>query len=264
MLTFKYVQNSALASVIGLLSLLNAPSSQAAIINGDFEDGFTGYSTIGDTIVNTDSFKSNFGQGATAAISNTPGAEVDFTFSDNPAVATVNLERFLGLTLGSLNAIATNTVIEGSAIKKTFYGNANDILSFDFQFLTDEDVSADFNNPQLRFNDFSFYTLQFSNSPSSVFQLADTFSHFNNSFTPFISETNSQHKSFSLVETGYYTIGFGVVDVGDESFSSSLLVDNVGLASSEPVPEPASMLGLAAFSFGAFMKRRHAQKAKVS
>ena len=261
MLTFKYVQNSAVASVISLLSLLNAHSSQAAIINGDFEDGFEGYSTTGDTIVNTDSFESNFGQGATAVITNTPGAEVDFTFSGNPAVETANLEMFLGLTLGSLNAIATNTVSEGSAIKQTFYGNANDILSFDFQFLTDEDTSSDFNNPQLRFNDFSFYTLQFGNSPSSVFQLADTFSNFNDSLTPFISETNPQSLSFSLMETGYYTIGFGVVDVGDDSFSSSLLVDNI---SSKPVPEPASLLGLAAFSFGAFVKRRHGQKAKVS
>lgn len=123
---------------------------------------------------------------------------------------------------------------------------------------------SDFGNPQPGFNDFSFYTLQFNNSPSNVFQLADTFSNFNNSRTPFISETNTQNRSFSLAETGYYTLGFGVVDVGDESFASGLLVDNVGLVASEPVPEPASLLGLAAFSFGAFMKRRHEQKAKVS
>lgn len=192
---------------------------------------------------------------------NTPGAEVDFTFSINPAVATANLEIFLGLAIGSLRAIATSNVIEGSAIKQTFYGNANDILSFDFQFLTDEDVSSDFNSPRLGFNDFSFYTLQFSNSPSNIFQLADTFSNFNDSRTPFISETNAQNRSFSLAATGYYTIGFGVVDVGDESFDSGLLVDNVGLVASEPVPEPASLLGLTAFSFGV-MKRRHGKKAK--
>ncbi len=262
MLTFKSVQNSAVASVIGLLSLLNAHSSQAAVINGDFEDGFRGYRTIGDTIVNTDSFESNLGEGATAVMSNTPGAEVDFTFSGNPAVATANLEMFLGLTIGSLRAIATNTVIEGSAIKQSFYGNANDILSFDFQFLTDEDVSSEFDNPRSGFNDFSFYTWQFSNSPSNVFQLADTFSNFNNSRTPFISETNAQNRSFSLAQTGYYTVGFGVVDVGDNSFSSALSVDNVKLASSEPVPVPTSLLALTIFSFGAFMKRRHWQKAK--
>ena len=262
MLTFKSVQNSAVASVISLLSLLNAHSSQAAVINGDFEDGFTGYATIGDTIVNTDSFESNLDKGATAVILNTPGAEVDFTFSGKPAVATANLEIFLGLTIGSLNAIATDTVIEGSAIKQTFYGNANDILSFDFQFLTDEDVYSEYGNPQPGFNDFSFYTLQFNDSPSNVFQLADTFSNFNNSYTPFISETYTQSRSFSLAETGYYTLGFGVVDVGDESFASGLLVDNVGLVASEPVPEPASLLGLTAFSFGAFMKRRYGKKAK--
>lgn len=123
-------------------------------------------------------------------------------------------------------------------------------------------MSSAFNSPRSGFNDFSFYTLQFSNSPSNVFQLADTFSNFNDSRTPFISETNAQNRSFSLAETGYYTIGFGVVDVGDESFDSGLLVDNVGLVASEPVPEPASLIGLTAFSFGAFMKRRHWKKAK--
>ncbi|WP_009633324.1 PEP-CTERM sorting domain-containing protein [Synechocystis sp. PCC 7509] len=264
MLTFKFVQHSAVAGIVGLLGLLNAHSSQAGVMNGDFEDGFAGYSTIGDTIVHTGSFESNYGGGhSEAVISNTPGAEVDFTFSGNPAVSTANLETFLGLSAGSFDAIASDSVIEGSAIQQTFYGNANDILSFDFQFLTDEDVFAGSNRPNANFNDLAFFTVQFNNSPAYIFQLADTFSNFSNSNTPFIYETNGQNTALSLAQSGYYTIGFGVLDVGDESFASSLLLDNIGVTSSEPVPEPATMLGLTAFSFGAFMKRRQKQKAKA-
>lgn len=266
MLTFKTIQYSTVAGVIGLLGMFHSNSSQAAVINGDFEDGFTGYSTIGDTIVHTGSFESSYGGGySSAVISNTPGAEVDFTFSGNPAASTADLEAFLGLATGSLNAIATNSVIEGSAIKQTFYGNANDILSFDFQFLTDEDVKLDHNHPSRAYNDLAFFTFQFDESPTYVFQLADTFSDFTDSYTPFIYETNAQTQSLSLLETGYYTIGFGVVDVGDEGFSSSLLVDNVGLtpSPSESVPDPSSLAGLTAFGFGAFMKHRKQQKAKA-
>ena len=264
MLIFKTVQYSTVAGVIGLLGLFNTNSAQAAVLNGDFEDGFTSYSTIGDTIVHTGSFESSHGGGhSTAVISNTPGAEVDFTFSGNPAVSTATLEAFLGLSAGSFNAIATDSVIEGSAIRQTFYSNANDTLSFDFRFLTDEDVFVGNNSANSSFNDLAFFTLQFNNSPSQVFRLADTFSDFTDSYTPFIYETNAQNRSFSLAESGYYTIGFGVLDVGDESFASSLLVDNVGVVSSEPVPEPASLLGLTVFGLGAFMKRRHWSKAKV-
>lgn len=264
MLTFKSVQHSAVASVIGLLGLFNAYSSQAAVLNGNFEAGFSGYDTIGDTIVHTGIFESSYGGGnSTAVISTTPGAEVDFTFSGNPAVSAFNLETFLGLNVGSLNAIATNNAIEGSAIRQTFYGNANDTLSFDFRFLTDEDVLLGHNSPNSSFNDLAFFTLQFNDSQSYVFRLADTYSNFTDSYTPFIYETNGQNRSFSLTESGYYTIGFGVLDVGDESFASSLLVDNVAVVGGEPVPEPASLIGLTVFSLGAFMKRRHGQKAKV-
>ncbi len=267
MFTFKTIQYSTVAGVIGLLGIFHPNSSQAAVINGDFEDGFSGYSTIGDTIVHTGSFESSYGGGySTAVISNTPGAEVDFTFSGLPSVSTGTLEAFLGLSAGSLNAIATNSVREGSAIKQTFYGNANDVLSFDFKFLTDEDVLLEHNHPSRAYNDLAFFTLQFDESPAYVFQLADTFSDFTNSYTPFIYETNAQTKSLSLLEAGYYTVGFGVVDVGDEGFSSSLLVDNVGLKTSSPnqsVPDPSSLAGLTAFGFGAFMKHRKQQKAKA-
>ncbi|MBW4664758.1 MAG: hypothetical protein KME01_11265 [Chroococcus sp. CMT-3BRIN-NPC107] len=244
MLTFKSVQHSAVISVMGLLGLFNAHSSQAVVINGDFENGFTGYNTIGDTIVHTGAYESSYGDGnSIALISNTPGAEVDFTFSGNPTVSTANLETFLGSSSGSFDAIATNTVIEGSAISQTFYGNANDILAFDFKFLTDEDVFADYNNrPNGNFNDLAFFTLQLDDASAYVFQLADTFSSFSNSFTPFIYETDELNISLSLSATGYYTIGFGVLDVGDESFASSLLIDNVSLTSGEPVPEPATLL----------------------
>lgn len=272
MRTYTFVRHSTIAAgIVSLLGVCNANSTQAAILNGGFESGFSGFTTIGDTIVHTGSFKSKYGNGKSqAVISNTPGAEVDFTFSGKPAVSTSALEQFLGLNSGSLDAIATSSAIEGSAIKQNFFGNTNDTISFDFSFLTDEDTwsQADYNKPNPYYNDFAFLTLQFEDSPSYVFKLSDTFSDFTNSYTtPFIYETGFQTKSLSLAATGNYTIGFGVIDVGDESFASSLLVDNIKLTSSQnkPVPVPSSVVALAMFGFGAFRTyiKRGQQKLKA-
>lgn len=259
MRTSRFVKYSTIAAgIVSLLGLCNANSARAAVLNGGFESGFSGYTTIGDTIVHTGSFKSKYGNGKSqAVISNTPGAEVDFTFSGKPSVSTSALEQFLGLSAGSLNAIATNSAVEGSAIKQTFFGKANDTISFDFSFLTDEDTwsQQDHNKPNPNYNDFSFLTLQFEDAPAYVFALADTYSDFTNSYTtPFIYETGFQNKSLSLAASGNYTLGFGVVDVGDESFASSLLVDNIKLTSSQnkPVPVPSSVVALAMFGFSAF------------
>lgn len=271
MRTYTFVKHSIVAGIVTILGC-NTNSSQAAVLNGGFERGFSGYTTIGDTIVHSGSFKSKYGNGKSqAVISNTPGAEVDFTFSGKPSVSNSALEQFLGLNSGSLDAIASNIAIEGSAIKQTFFGNANDTLSFDFGFLTDEDTLSkiDFNKPNPQYNDFAFFTLQFEDSSSYVFQLADTFSDFTNSYTtPFIYETGIQTKSLSLAAAGQYTVGFGVLDVGDENFASSLLVDNIKLTSNangKPVPVPSSVVALAMFGFSAFGTyiKRSKQKLKA-
>lgn len=229
MSTSKFVKHSPLAAgVVTFIvsSLFGATQSNAAIINGGFETGeFNGFKTKGDTSIQTSEFfKSGPTEGSfQALVATTPGEE-NFTFSEKAAVPALNLEKFLGLEPGSLNALGNGNAVEGSAIKKTFTANAGDFLSFDFNFLTDEETPNPVNN------DFSFFTIAFKDSPALAFELADTASPtFKDSSTPFLSETGFQTFSKLIETAGKYVVGFGVVDVFDKFFSSGLLVDNIKL-----------------------------------
>ncbi|MEM1170437.1 MAG: PEP-CTERM sorting domain-containing protein [Cyanobacteria bacterium P01_H01_bin.35] len=101
------------------------------------------------------------------------------------------------------------------------------------------------------FNDFSFVSLL------GLDLLADTFSPFFESLTPFVEETGYQSFSYVIPETGTYTLGFGVADANDPLGFSGLLVDNVKLIAAS-TPEPTTTLGLFATAFGAFslLKKR--------
>lgn len=230
------VKSSTLAaSILGLLSLstvLVAAPSQAAVVNGSFESGLNGWTSTGFVLV----------------IDNTIGAaptngNFQAVLSTYPStVSATSLEGFLGLSAGSLNGLNKGAVTRGSAIKQTFTANAGDVVSFDWNFLTTEAT------PNPGYNDFAFASL------TGLTELADTSSTtFVNSLTPFREETGYQTASYTIATGGTYTLGIGVADVGDQAVTSifgeipvpsGLLVDNV---SSEPVPEPASMLGILAF-----------------
>ena len=127
--------------------------------------------------------------------------------------------------------------IEGSAIKQTFTGRAGQTLSFAWNFLTNESVGSSANS---EFNDFAFATLT-NNSQNSFFRLADTSTNFlaNGSNTSFFEETGFKTFSYTLPTDGEYTLGFGVVDVGEPTVISGLLLDKV-----QAVPETSSTVGL--------------------
>ncbi|MFM6897091.1 MAG: PEP-CTERM sorting domain-containing protein, partial [Microcystis panniformis] len=131
-------------------------------------------------------------------------------------------------------------VTEGSAIKQTFNANAGDVLSFYWNFLTDEDAN------NIDYNDFAFFTLN-----NTLYSLADVQSSFlvNPSFSHLAKETGYQLYTIPILVTGDYTLGFGVVDVdktggGDNTINSALLVDNIKLTNIAKVPEPDTIFGL--------------------
>ncbi len=227
------------ASVLGLLSLstvLVAAPSQAAVINGSFESGdFTGWKKIGTAVVTNaygvDTTDGNY-QAGLSTVSNAPAASI---------------EKFLGLTRGSLSTLGNGVANGGAAIKQTFTASAGDVVSFDWNFLTDEGT------PNARNNDFAFFSL------NGLTELADTKVSFVDSLSPFREETGYQTTSYNITTAGTYTLGFGVINSGDRKVQSGLLIDNV---SSEPVPEPASMLGILAFGAlgGKKLLKRRQQK----
>lgn len=143
-----------------------------------------------------------------------------------------DIEGFLGLNSGDLDALSTNFTVEGSVITQTFWGDHGTQINFLWNFLTNENSGDPF------YNDLAFYSLQTPSSGPTVALLADTLSPLIGSSSPFALQTGYNHLSISLLGgTGLYTIGFGVLHVGDDQIHSALAVD--------AVPEPSSLALLA-------------------
>ena len=227
----KLVKATAKASAVSLISCISfftASSSQAAIINGGFEDDFNGWETIGNTSIETSAFGSGPVEGNNQALLSTGGN----TSTDS------EIEAFLGLEAGSLDSLGNGNATAGSAIKQTFTANAGDTVSFQWNFLTNEATPT-------FFNDFAFVSLV------GLSELADTVSTFSLSPTSFDEETGFQTFSFDITTTGTYTLGLGVIDSIDLIVDSALIVDNVS------VPEPLTGLGaLTATGFGLALRRK--------
>lgn len=264
-----------LAAIALLVGSVFPSTVKAATLNGSFENGFNSWETIGDYRVETSGFGIEPVTRSSQAFLSTAFQEVvglDSNF--NPIIGGnavpvefisgfPSLEEFLGLStfLGSnsLNSLATARPIEGSAIQQTFTASAGDILSFSWNFLTNESVEQaareDFTYPN--FNDFTFVSIQ-SDSFSQLFSLADTVSTFINSSTRYSNETGYRQFSYTIPTTGTYTLGIGVVDVGEPTRTSGLLLDNV-----ETVPEPGSALALlVGGALGTLSRRRRSRKNK--
>lgn len=128
-----------------------------------------------------------------------------------------NLEAFLGLASGSLNNLGNGFATEGSALKLSLNNiEARQIVSFDWNFLTNE-------FPQTVFDDFAFVSI----SGTGAQEVADTFNPLSFSRTSFFRETGYGTFEFRFSSAGNYTLGIGVVDVGDNIVGSGLLVDNL-------------------------------------
>ncbi|MEQ8974822.1 MAG: hypothetical protein RIE73_31100 [Coleofasciculus sp. C1-SOL-03] len=152
--TFLQQKTASLAILLSFSSLALTTPSQAAILNGGFEDNLTDWMTVGDVSTQTDAFNATPTQGNSQALLTTasstfpddsPQPTGTFNFSGNEP-ATVGtpggLEDFLGLPLGSLpgsNGFFTFP-FEGSALKQTFSAQAGDVLSFDWNFLTNDNL----------------------------------------------------------------------------------------------------------------------------
>lgn len=202
----------------------------AVTVNGSFETGnFDSWTTTGQTSVEDSGFGVTPTDGDKQATLQ--------TLQDSTGTTASEIETFLGLSTGTLtNQGAT----EGSAIKQTVTANAGDTLSFSWNFLTDQDPT---------FNDLAFFTLnsnltENTNIPNTA------------SFSVLAKETEYQSFSYTISSSGTYTLGFSIVDRGDTTVNSALLVDNVQIQASA-VPEPMTILGsFAALGFVARLNKK--------
>jgi hypothetical protein len=208
-----------------LAALSNIAS--ANITNGGFETGdFTGWSTIGVTSIETAAYGAGPTEGSYQALITTyDGSVSDYT-----------IEMFLGLAAGTLDGLIDANATVGSAIKQTITASAGDMLTFDWNFLTDE-VEAGDDVP-----DFAFVSIVSNFSEILADAVSSTFVP---SDTPFFDETGFSTFQYTFQTSGTFTLGCGVMNEDDEAVDSGLLLDNVTI-----IPEPATicLLGLGALS----------------
>jgi hypothetical protein len=226
----------------------------ADVANGGFETGdFTGWETVGAALVVTSTVGSGPTEGTFEAIILTTG--------DGMSVFTATPAQTAALTgLSDTDAaafLAENGVfLQGSALAQDFTANAGDILTFDWNFLTNEErvfVGGDF----------AFVTITPTGESA---ELADAITTLLPSSALFFGrETGFQTFSHQLAVGGNYRLGIGILDVvpilsgppNTHAWDSALLIDNVRLV----VPEPASLalfgMGLAGMVGMRIRRRKH-------
>jgi PEP-CTERM motif len=227
--------------------VIATPDVHAGPLNADFESGsFFGWTTLGNATIET----SAFGSGPSSGVFQASLRTVDFPLPNPSGVASRDtVEAFLGLPAGTLQSLPpTELVLHGSAIKQSFSANAGDILTVDWNFVTDTPFSPPFSG----FNDFSIITL---NTDETV--LADALAPSVASSTVHLRETGFQTSTFIIPTTGTITLGFGVFEVGGAAFQSRLLVDNVAVVSAVPEPSSLALIVMGMSGFLTVVRRRN-------
>jgi len=258
------------------VTLSSAPFALADsfVVNGGFETGnFTGWTKIGDAAVVTSSFgTAPAGGNYQAIITTIGGGGSEFppkaTVSGNPAnVAmgsdipgiTSGLDMFFSLPTTTIYSFVRSEIggthmnMEGSALGITFTGNAGDVVSFDWNFLTDEYflVGGVIVVPFPMWYDFAFFGLdgeldvlaKYSSAPGPL-----SFSS-----TPFLGESGYRSFQITLPTSGTHFLGISVVDIEDTTYPSALLIDNFRVT---PVPEPATWVLLGSGMVGLIALRK--------
>jgi len=175
-----------------------------------------------------------------------------------------NLQTFLGLSKNSLNiersggAIAgTRTPKEGSAIRQTITVEENSIITFNWNYLTNDGTDSILGN-----QDYSFVTIYDLNKSDpnnrNVQILGDSTGDITTPIAPgetsFEKEGGYRFYSSEILEAGTYVVGAGIIDVDGTGISSGLLLDNF-----EVVPfdfSATSGLGVVVGAFGLTQLRR--------
>lgn len=226
------------------MALLCCNSVNAAIVNGSFESGFTGWTTTGTTSIENASWGINPTDGSQYARMSAFGTVTDS-----------QLETFLGLSSGTLDSLLPGANAQyGSAIKQTVYLTAGETLTFNWNFLTSDEGTV--NND---YADFAFWSLvNLQNGTVLAHTNSPGFTSMDPEVAPgFTYQTGWHTASFYVTTTGSYELGFGVVNVapplGVVKGATTLLVDNV------QTPEPATMtiwgVGVLGCAFAAYRRK---------
>lgn len=228
-------------SFIALSAIVAATSTYGAVANGDFEGGILlpGWNKIGKSLGETSAIGVTPTQGTFQGYINNTG---------NFASPIVPLVTFLDVPGSSIIALGQGSPTTGSAISQDLTVSAGDVLTFDWNFLTDE------HNEGVAYNDFAIFTI--GNTPYLLASRNSTFFTLDLVMPPagFDGQTHWATQNYTFPSSGTFKVAFAVFNVGDAGHDSVLLVDGVTVT---PVPEPAT---ISLFACGIatlfFMKRR--------
>lgn len=220
-----------LSAALLLGALATAPTARADVLNGDFNAGLSGWSSLGDVAVSGGAAVLTT---ASLDADDTPAASGAFNISGSAAALIGlpgGLEDFAGLSLGALDPdpAAGTWAFEGSALRQTLTVQAGDSLSFDWTFASNED-------PLTGMNDYAFVLIG-----DVLTVLGDV-----------AGGATGQHFSYAFSSAGNVKLVFGVVDINDYVGTSRLGIDAVRVEASQSVPEPGTLaLGLGGLLLGA-------------
>lgn len=224
------------AALTGLVLMSIFGVAKATLVEG-FESGsFNGSeAVIGDAGIRTSYFTINATEGThqllLTTINNTSDGPTYSNQSGTNAATVTAVAGFLGVTTSSIRD-GTATGQEGSAFTINLGTlNAGDTVTFNYDFLTDEDPSG------THHNDFAFWEL----NSGTINVFADTSSVLNPtnaSNTVFALETGYQTVTISITTTATYILGIGVMDATTTDNPSGVLIDNIQVT---PVPEPTTI-----------------------
>ncbi len=238
-------KNLSLSIALGAVTALGvlAQPARAAIVNGGFED-LTDFNQQADFKTPPDGTKQ-------AVLSNNPQAIP----GDAGAVTNIpTLDTFFNLGAGALEA---RNVQSGSGIKQTFFANTGDVISFKYDFATNEAPTSETTR------DFGFYTLQGPAGGDAAFtSLANPSVPLQSPTNPldginayFNTESGYLTGTFNVTTPGNYTLAFGVANVGNTTNASGLLVDSVTGASTIPLPAAVYVMPLGLAVAGLYIRK---------
>ena len=284
-------KNSAMTLLV-VATALSAQLASAQLTNSSFEQGggsFTGWGTSGDTRILNNAIGSGATDGSFDAFLATKTDGSGGKVGGVPIVPAGNgatpstIESFLNLPAGTLLGVGNGTPFMGSSTKQVYTFGAGDVVTFDYDFLTNQAYNDGTKRgsvaPNPNDKDFAFVTFSPVGSPAGahIEKMIDTFygyqldpsdpAGFKTGFTitpfqdPFIGESGFLKYSITIPTAGQYVFGVGVMhaSIGQENGkNSALLVDNFTIKAGV-VPEPTSCLALAALTAGLLRRRKVAR-----
>jgi hypothetical protein len=246
------------STIQALLAIATATGSSVAVAdvqNGSFESGLAGWSTAGDAAAVAGFAPVPAEHGNAQLVLTTASA----TFADDApapsaafnvsgidaAAAGGDLESAAGVAPGAFDPDAANAVqaFEGSIARQSFAAAAGAVLSFRWNFLSNDGLPGDFAFVVIDGALFKLADLGQAALPAGAWGLQSGYAGFTHQFGA----------------GGMHDLVFGVVDVNDFSATSALLVDAVQVSA---VPEPATGV-LLALGLGALAVRAKRPSARA-